>query len=82
MLPALSLHERNTGAPIPGSSITCTAADGATVACTGGDAPVRRVDFLLVEPMTDQTWPDFFVNLDVALRQITDAAGNPVREVD
>ena len=42
---------------------------------------MRRVDFLLVEPMTDQTWPDFFVNLDVALRQIT-AAGNPVREVD
>ena len=79
VLPALSLYDGYAGTPLPTSSVTCSTATGETTSCSGGDSRVRRVEFVLAQPMTEQTRPVFVLNLAMPLPQITDAAGNAVQ---
>ena len=51
VLPRLSLMDEDSSANVPLASVTCTAADGDQVRCSGGDAVVRRTDLVFAGPL-------------------------------
>ena len=83
VLPALTPVNVTTGEALTIADTTCTRADGAGVPCDTDEPVVRRVVFLLAEPLNvDEGWPAMALNLLAPVPQITDAGGNRVEFVE
>lgn len=83
VLPALTPVSSSTGDPLAVATATCTTVDGAVVSCETDEAVVRRVVFLLADPLdADEGWPSMALNRLVPVPQITDAGGNTVEFVE
>jgi len=83
VLPALTPVSSSTGDPLAVATATCTTVDGAVVSCETDEALVRRVVFVLADPLdSDEGWPAMALNRLVPVPQITDAGGNPVEFVE
>jgi hypothetical protein len=79
VLPALEMRDSETGVLREVASVTCATAEGLEAPCSGGDAVVRRVDFMTREVLGRAV--TFTLSRDPIVPQITDGAGNPVRSV-
>ena len=83
VLPAMTPVSSSTGEPLAVATATCTTVDEAVVPCDTDETVVRRVVFLLADPLdTDEGWPAMALNRLVPVPQITDAWGNTVEFVE